>query len=245
MKKIDYYSTRFTAGENNVLGDEIVVVTGNAEEIDINIYNFGLNIDGKNSLLTDAIKTSRKNPVTEQLNYLEEKRISHYVGGKGLARAYSNWDIDEDKKKAGIALTEIFTRHGNVSSNLSHQDQHSIIGSFIKETGEQELQANYATLGMTEWYSSLTNLQINYKEAFSEKESYESNKESVSKIAAQTPLIDSIKDLIYYLNGMVSLNSNNEQWMKVYNDISGIINRVYINSKIRRANSKSNEEEEE
>ncbi|MCP4180156.1 MAG: hypothetical protein GY756_20520 [bacterium] len=243
MENIEYFSSTLIAGETNSLGDEVVVACEQEGEIDTNITNFVSNIKTHNSQLTRVIKSSRKNPLTEQLHDLGTDRSSLYHEGKGLAKAYSCWSIDPVKKEAGTFLTEIFARHGSVTQNSSHQEQNSILGSFLSETSEAVSQTHFATLGMSEWNVSLTELHKSYKELFKDKESYEINKESIDKKETQTPVSDSIKELIAYLNGMVSINSNNEQWMKLFNDVNGIVKRVMISSKIRRSNHKNNSEE--
>ncbi len=244
MKKIEYPGSRLTVKENNALADEMVVVALNSADIDSNIHNFGLGIESKNSVLTVAVKSSKKNPLTETMHNIEEQRASLYNEGKMLTKAYSGWSTDIVKMEAGNALAEIFKRHGKVSVNLSHQDQTSIIGSFIKESGEASSQTYLSTIGMIEWYGALSVLHNDYKDVFLKKESYETNNENLSQSAALSPVLEKVRNLIDYLNGFLSLKKDDEQWIKIYNDIYGLVNRVNISSKIRRGNNKSNDEAE-
>ncbi len=89
--------------------------------------------------------------------------------------------------------------------------------------------------------------QDRFEDTFNLKAAYKNGKESLAKREAQIPVNEKLENLFTYLNATIIYNSEDTEWIKIFNEIEGIVNQMSTNSRIRRGlqNSKTTEENPE
>ncbi len=244
MKKIIYSKSNFIPVETNSIGKEVVGTVEQSVLVDEIMKKGSDEIKDKNGRLTTVLNSSNENLYTEPCHEDDEKRISTFVAGRELIKAYTYWYLEPAKKEAAEVLLEVFNRHWYNMKKKGMQRKTSVLYSFIDDIDKTELTNHFTTLGMIDWKDVLINDQIKFDNTYKLKVSYNNNKESLDKNEAHAPVADSIEDFIDYLNSTKRYHEEDSDWMSVYNDIDAIIKNATTISRSRRShnNNKSDDE---
>ncbi len=244
MKKIKLVKSIYIPVESNSISELCIQEFDARNFTDENVLKCMAPLRKSNGKLTGILNSSSANPYTIPLQKVLALRNSILSGGRDMIKAYKNWVFDTEKREAAEKLSKVFKRHAKKLYRHNYQKQSSVVHSLIKELKSEEMQILLNVLTMLGWFDELIKSQDQFDKTFSLKAAYANGKESLVKRDAQITVNEDLEILINYINTMIAINSEDEVWIEIYNNINGIVKQITKRARIRRSNMNNNTEEE-
>jgi len=238
MQKISFYPSTFLAEESNSMAKQIDTAIVSSGSVDPILLMAKTALATSNAKLTGVLNAIVANPYTIPLTNADSNRDGVYVGGRNVIEGFTHWAFDIAKKEAADRLLQVINRHGWSLQNFNYQKQSSATNSLIKELSSTALQADLATVGLTNWYAELIKSQEGFESVFNLKAGAKNSKESMEKREAQVPVNEDIEKLITYLNSIIMFNTSDVKWNEIFNEVEGIVKQFTTTAKTRRSAQK-------
>lgn len=222
----DILLSSIQSSELNSHSTDVVTMVQDANIEDPALTKFKEKLSAVNNNLTLALNQEKKSKFTGILETLDDKRDNNFRCLKGHAEA-DTFNEDGIISAAADRIVRILENHGLRLYALSYEKESSALHSLFIDLDTDVMQADLATLGLTDKYIALKNAQTTFSAAYLERSADASTKDTIiPAYLSRRSVKKSLKTVTDYINLMV--NSGDASFVplaKAIDDLTKIINQ--------------------
>lgn len=208
------------------------IITKHAIE-DVYLNQLGSELDDAGNEMENAIATSRKKQLTEQLAAADDKRDNGFNAIKLFTEGYIKWDIEAYTPYA-IKVWDVIKRHGIALDKESYEEQSALMESLFIDLEKPELTEAITVLKQEELVAYTKQSHADFAALYQQSLELEAGKEIVtSATKLKKGTLAKLKSVAEYLN--VIVNAKPDIYGAIQAEMAELVNNV--NQKIRNRKS--------
>jgi len=187
--------------------------------------------------LEEAIHRDMKNPLTQELERIDELRDDLFLGFRGTADALlHHWQ--PEKRDAAQVLIDVIRRHGWTLHRKGYSKQSAAIHSLLTECNTDAVSTSVSTLAISEWLEQLYNTQNAFETTLQQREELDALAKPIVT-ESRKQVYNDLSSVLKYLDSMAEFSANAEltQLIEVINEI---IANVTTSAKARKTRRVAN-----
>ena len=233
MSKIETPLSHATVAETSDLAvNASKIITKHAIE-DVYLTQLGTELSASGNEMANAIATSQKKQLTEQLAAADDKRDSGFNAIKLFTEGYIKWNNDAYTPYA-LKIWDVIKRHGIALDKESYEEQSALMESLFIDLEKVELTEAITVLKQEEVVAYTKQSHVDFAALYQQSLELEAGKEIVtSATKLKKGTLVTLNSLAGYLNAII--NAKPDVYGAIQAEIAELVNNV--NQKIRNRRS--------
>ncbi len=209
-----------------------------------------LNIADQRKALADVMKRfnaswqpNKGSELTPQIQQLDEKRDSLFLGLKKTVDAWSVHHYEEEKKNASFLIADKIEAHGTLLHKLRYQQETATLNALILDfTGE--LADEIALLGLTQWVTKLQEVNTAFNEKYLERAKALSTEQEGIVLQLRTESTQAFQQLVNIFEARMAIAKVERADLSEYEAVNNELNEIteQYNEAVQKHNTTPKEE---